>query len=66
MNDDTVKGRGSPLHGKLTQPWGRLTDDDLRRMDGHREHLAGKVPERYGIAREKADAQFAEFERSLR
>ncbi|MHB8569375.1 MAG: CsbD family protein [Metallibacterium sp.] len=46
--------------------WSKLTDDDLGQKDGHREYLVGKVQERYGIAKDMADAQVAAFERSLR
>ena len=66
MNDDIIRGRWSPLHGKLKPRWSRFADEDLRRMDGHRGYLAGTVPERYGIARDTADAQGAGFGRALR
>ncbi|EQD76613.1 CsbD family protein, partial [mine drainage metagenome] len=52
--------------GQLKTQWSKLTDDDLGQMDGHREYLVGKVQERYGIAKDAADAQVAEFERTLR
>ncbi|EQD26744.1 CsbD family protein [mine drainage metagenome] len=66
MNNDIIKGQWSQLHGKLKTQWSKLTDDDLGQKDGHREYLVGKVQERYGIAKDAADAQVAAFERSLR
>ncbi len=66
MNNDITQGKWSQLHGKLKRQWGKFTDDDLSQMDGQREYLVGKVQERYGIAKDVADAQVAEFEQSLR
>ena len=66
MNQDIIKGKWSQLSGKLKEKWGKLTDDDVNRLDGHRDYLVGRLQERYGIAREKADVQVKEFERSLR
>ena len=36
---------------------GRLTDDDLDRIDGARGKLAGALQERYGWAREQAERE---------
>ena len=48
----------------LKEKWGELTDDDLDRIDGRREELVGKVQERYGMAREAAEKEVSEFERT--
>ncbi len=65
MNNDIIKGKWAQLRGQLKVQWSRLTDDDVNLLDGHREYLVGKVQERYGLARDKADAQVTAFERSL-
>ena len=65
MNQDIIKGTWSQLSGKLKEKWGKLTDDDVNQLDGHREYLVGKLQERYGIAKDQADVQVNEFERSL-
>lgn len=65
MNKDIIKGKWSQLSGKLKEKWAKLTDDDVNQLDGHREYLVGKLQERYGIAKDKADVQVKEFERSL-
>jgi uncharacterized protein YjbJ (UPF0337 family) len=65
MNQDIIKGKWSQLQGKLKEKWGKLTDDDVNQLDGHRDYLVGKLQERYGIAKEKADVQVKQFERSL-
>jgi uncharacterized protein YjbJ (UPF0337 family) len=65
MNLDIIKGQWSQLRGKLKEKWSKLTDDDVNKLDGHSEYLVGKLQERYGIAREKAEMQVREFERML-
>lgn len=65
MNEDKIKGQWKQLAGKAKAQWGKLTDDDLKFADGNQEYLAGKVQERYGIAREEAKKQVEEFGRTL-
>jgi uncharacterized protein YjbJ (UPF0337 family) len=61
MNDDRVKGAWHQLKGKVKEQWGKLTDDDLRQLEGHSEQLAGKLQERYGYARDEAERQAKQF-----
>ncbi len=65
MNTDRIKGKWKQLTGRMKSEWGRLTDDDLAYVEGHRDYLVGKVQERYGIARDKAEEQVKRFESSL-
>jgi uncharacterized protein YjbJ (UPF0337 family) len=62
MNWDQIKGNWKQATGKAKEQWGRLTDDDLDVVAGRREQLAGKIQERYGVAREEAERQLAEWE----
>ncbi|NLC36174.1 MAG: CsbD family protein, partial [Alcaligenaceae bacterium] len=48
MNEDTVKGQWKQIKGKAKEAWGDLTDDELTRVEGNAEQLAGLVQERYG------------------
>ena len=41
-----------------------MTENDWRIVEGRRDQLVGGIQERYGIAREKAECQLADFERS--
>jgi len=66
MNSDMIKGQWAQLAGKLKETWGKLTDDDLKVSEGHRDYLVGKLQERYGVAKDKAEFQVKEFERVLR
>ncbi|HEX5488916.1 MAG TPA: CsbD family protein [Rhodanobacteraceae bacterium] len=65
MNEDKIQGQWKQLKGKLKARWGNLTDDDLTAASGNTEYLAGKLQERYGIARDEARKQIREFEDDL-
>jgi len=65
MNTDRIAGQWKQLNGKIKQQWGKLTDDDLKRAEGSSEYLAGKIQERYGVARDVADKQVREFQKTL-
>jgi uncharacterized protein YjbJ (UPF0337 family) len=54
-------GTWEQLKGRVKQQWGKLTDQDLERLQGHVEELAGKIQQRYGLAKEEAERQAREF-----
>ncbi len=64
MNWDQIQGNWKQVKGRVVEKWGKLTDDDIDVVAGRREQLAGKLQERYGIAKEEAEKQVAEFERN--
>ena len=39
--------------GQVKEKWGNLTDDDLDKIEGHRDQLEGIIQERYGIAKDQ-------------
>lgn len=61
MNSDILKGQWKQLSGRAKTTWGALTDDDLLRIEGDTQRLAGKLQERYGITRQQAETQIEEF-----
>lgn len=63
MNWDRIEGNWKQLKGRMTTQWGKLTDDDLDVVAGRREQLAGKIQERYGVAKDEAERQIAAWER---
>ena len=66
MNWDQVEGKWKQYAGDVKSKWGKLTDDDLTVVRGKRDQLAGKIQERYGIAKEQAESQIDEFTRGLK
>jgi uncharacterized protein YjbJ (UPF0337 family) len=61
MNWDRIEGNWKQVTGRAKVQWGKLTSDDLDIIAGRREQLAGKIQERYGIARDVADNQVNEW-----
>jgi uncharacterized protein YjbJ (UPF0337 family) len=62
MNWDRIKGNWKQVTGNVKSQWGKLTDDDLDVVAGHRDQLAGKIQERYGIAKDEAEKQLAAWQ----
>jgi uncharacterized protein YjbJ (UPF0337 family) len=65
MNWDQIQGKWKQLKGTARQKWAKLTDDDLEYIAGNREHFAGRLQERYGIAKEEAERQLDEWVRTV-
>ncbi len=61
MNEDILKGKWKQFRGEVKETWGELTDDDLDRIDGASDKLAGKIQERYGYSKEKAEDEVNRF-----
>lgn len=61
MNRDIWEGKWLQWKGKIKQQWGKLTDDDLARIEGDQDQLVGAIQERYGRTKEAAAREWAEF-----
>ena len=61
MNWDQLQGNWAKAKGKVRQKWGKLTDDDLTLINGKREELAGRLQERYGIEKERAEREIDDW-----
>ena len=57
MNWDRIEGKWTQMKGAVKQQWGKLTDDDLDYIAGSRDKLVGRLQERYGIAKDEANAR---------
>jgi len=65
MNWDQVEGNWKQFKGQIKQTWAKLTDDDLKLINGKRIELLGKIQERHGITKEQAEAQLDSFTSAL-
>ena len=65
MNEDIFAGQWKQMRGDLKSWWGKLADDELDLIGGHKDKLIGLVQERYGYARDHAEHEverrFKEF-----
>jgi uncharacterized protein YjbJ (UPF0337 family) len=61
MNKDVMQGKWREMKGKVKEQWGKLTDDDLDKIEGTSDQLLGLLQQRYGYAREKAEEEYKRF-----
>ena len=61
MNKDIIAGKWTQMKGKLKEKWGDLTDDDFDVAEGNAQYLAGKLQERYGWAKDRAESEIKDF-----
>ncbi len=61
MNEDVLKGKWRQFKGNIQERWGELTNDELDQIDGEREQMIGKLQEKYGYSREKAQTEYDDF-----
>jgi uncharacterized protein YjbJ (UPF0337 family) len=61
MNQDILQGKWKQIRGEAQSLWGKLTNDDLDRVEGSSEKLAGILQERYGYSKQRAENEVANF-----
>jgi len=70
MNKDILTGKWKQIRGQAKGWWGKLTDDDLDRVNGKLDVLAGLLQEKYGYTRQRAadeiDKRMKEYEAGLK
>jgi len=53
-NQDLLQGKWHELKVQVKQQWGKITDDDLQRLSGKTEELAGVLQQKYGYGKAQA------------
>jgi uncharacterized protein YjbJ (UPF0337 family) len=66
MDWDRLQVKWPVMRAQLRHRWGRLTEDDLDVIAGHRETFIGRVEERYSVDREEAQRRIEEWMHTLR
>jgi uncharacterized protein YjbJ (UPF0337 family) len=64
MNWDRMAGNWPESKNTVRKRWSKLTDDDLRRINGKRDQLVSVLIERYALPKDQIELQIKEFERS--
>lgn len=62
MNWDRIEGNWKQFKGSAKEQWGKLTDDQLDVINGQQEQMAGKIQEIYGITKQEAEKQIADWQ----
>ncbi len=63
MNEEQLAGKWRQLRGAVKNEWGKLTDEDLDRIEGNYAMLVGKIQERYGKSREEIERRLDQLAR---
>lgn len=66
MNIDIIKGNWKEVKGLLQKQWGRLTDDEVARMNGTYEELEGYLQKKYGYRKDRIKKEIEQFIRENR
>jgi uncharacterized protein YjbJ (UPF0337 family) len=61
FNRDVLAGQWKQVRGKAKQTWGKLTDNDLDRITGRFDELAGLIQQRYGYTKDQAEKEVTHF-----
>ena len=62
MNEPWLKGKWNEVKGHAKEQWGRLTDDDLDRIEGQRDQLVGQIQQSYGKTRHEVEKEVDSWE----
>jgi hypothetical protein len=66
MNWIEIHEKWEGLRPLLLSYWTRLSEEDLKRIQGDRQALATVLQERYGYAAGEAEQEIARFEHNVR
>lgn len=58
MDNNIFKGKWKEMRGQAKIWWGKLTDDDLKQVDGHYDKLIGLLQEKYGYTKQQAEEEY--------
>jgi uncharacterized protein YjbJ (UPF0337 family) len=62
MNQDFFESQWSQIQIFLREKWNRLTEEDLKQINGRYDLLISKVQQRYGLTRDQAEAEVHSFD----
>lgn len=54
MNNNIFEGKWKQVRGQAKEWWGKLTDDDLDKVEGKFDKLVGLLQEKYGYTEQQA------------
>lgn len=66
MNKDIFQGKWEEVKGHMKKTWGKLTDDDLKQIEGNQQEIFGKLQKHYGYSKEQAEKAIKDFQSKTR
>ena len=65
MNWQQVKTNWSTVSGKVHTKWAKLTDEDMKAIDGKRDELVRRLETRYKYDHKKAESEVEAFAKTI-
>ncbi|MBS0586093.1 MAG: hypothetical protein JSR76_07345 [Verrucomicrobia bacterium] len=65
MYEDNFSNKWHQLKHKVKEKWSKLTDQDLSKINGNKEHLYTALKEKYGLQRQRAEEELHRLEQGL-
>lgn len=65
MNWSHIEGNWREIKGKVRSKWGKLTDDDIDVISGKKDELLGRLQQRYGYERDRAEREIDSWIKSI-
>lgn len=64
MNNEQFKNQWNQIKDKIKDKFNKLSDDDLRQIEGKRDQLLAKLQSRYGYEKSRAEDELSRFEKT--
>ncbi len=65
MNTDVFKGKWNEIKGAAKAKWGKLTDDDLKQVEGKMDQFGGLLQKKYGYKKDEVKTKIDEFLKTI-
>lgn len=61
MNREILGGKWDEIKGRLKQQWAKLTDDDIKAIEGNNQEIYGRLKQRYGYTKDQVERELERF-----
>ena len=65
MSTDNTQKDWKEIKGRIKSKWGKFVDADVESFKGNLHLIAAKVQSVYGMTKDKAEMEYADFKKAL-